>query len=243
MENQKHDIFIAHIDQNNKIQTCKDHSIKTAEYAKYRLNCIGLSASAYLAGLLHDAGKFSEEFSDYILKAVAGENVTKGSVIHTFTGCTYILKQFHETTLDYKDVAAEIIAFAIASHHGLFDQIMENKEHGFDYRLYKQPEYDQKAIQHFFAECTTKEEIDLLFDDAVKEITEKMMGICNISGDRQDEIFFYTGLLARLVLSAVIDGDRKDTFSFMSGQDLVNKGKTNSLNEKLIAKSEGFLIH
>ncbi len=220
MNEQNHNAFVAHINFNNEIQTCKEHSIKTAEYAGSRLRSIGLLSSAYLAGLLHDAGKYSEEFSDYISKAASGERVTKGSVIHSFAGCSYILNQFHDTTLDYKDITAEIIAYAIAAHHGLFDQIMEDGESGFEHRLHKQPEYDQKAMQCFFKECVSQEEIETLFEKTVIEITKKMQSICEISDDRQDELFFYTGLLARLILSSVIDGDRTDTYSFMSGQNV-----------------------
>jgi CRISPR-associated endonuclease/helicase Cas3 len=218
-ENQTNDEFIAHVNFENKIQTCSGHCKNTACISAKKLEKVELRNTAYLAGLLHDAGKYSNEFRDYILKASAGEKVSKGSVIHSFAGCSYLLKMFHGGDLGYSDVATEIIAYAIGAHHGLFDLVNEDGSLGFDHRLIKQSEYDQKAMNHFFDECSTRDEVKILFNNSVNEITKKINAIIELANSN-DETLFYCGLLARLVLSAVIDGDRLDTFSFMSGQSI-----------------------
>lgn len=214
--------YIAHINNNNDIQTCNDHSFGTAKIARDKLSVINLGNIAFLAGILHDAGKYSDEFKKYILDAHSGKIVRKGSVIHSFTGASFILKKYHSGDLDAKDVTAEIIAYAIASHHGLFDSININGEIGFNYRINKQPQYDDKAISHFFKECISEKNIDDYFKLAQQEIELKLKYLqsnyYDDNCDNKDYIvtLFNFGMVSRLILSSVIDGDRTDTFNFMT---------------------------
>lgn len=214
-------MHIAHIDPNGEKQYCAAHCKETAERAREKLCGIGLGNTAYLAGILHDAGKFSKEFDNYILAAHRGETVKRGSVIHSYAGCSYILQKFHGGV--WEDVAAEVIAYAVGAHHGIFDIGGKNGENGFEYRKNRQPEFDNNAMSDFFEECIDEQQITDLFEKAVDEIRqklEKLIGIMElheIEETYNTELEFYAGLLARLVLSAVIDGDRTDTFAFMSG--------------------------
>lgn len=214
--------FIAHINkETNKIQTCTDHCRKTAEYAADDLKEIGLKKTAYLAGLLHDCGKFTPEFNEYIQKAADGISVKKGSVIHTFAGVNYLMNKYHTADIPgFQELAAELISFSIGSHHGLFDCISEDSRNGFEHRLKKQPDYEKKAILNFTNECAKEREIDDLFAEACQEIAgmySKFLQLPEIKND--GECQFYAGMMARLLTSAVINGDRKDTAEFMSGTD------------------------
>ena len=120
--------YVAHINDNKEIQTCTGHSRNTANYAYVNLKKNGLGHSAYLAGLLHDCGKFTPEFSEYIQKAAAGEPVRKGSVIHTFSGVYYLMTQYHTGLVPgFGELTAELISYAIGAHHGLFDCFNKQK--------------------------------------------------------------------------------------------------------------------
>ena len=130
-------MYIAHIDHEGKYQTCKAHSFGAAEVAKKDLSGVGLENTAYLAAILHDAGKFSDKFNNYIKNAYAGKSVRKGEVIHSFSGCSYILNKFHSNDLGIKAVTAELIAYAIAAHHGHFDCIDEDGKSQFEHRKKK----------------------------------------------------------------------------------------------------------
>ena len=66
--------FIAHVNSENRVQSCEQHSRNVANYAKECLKTVDLENTGYLAGLLHDCGKFTEEFSEYI-KKVQKENL------------------------------------------------------------------------------------------------------------------------------------------------------------------------
>ena len=115
----------AHIDPQSdphRIQTCADHSRSVADLAKSILAPCGLGSTGYLAGLLHDCGKFTDEFDEYITKASNNETIRKGSVIHTFAGVRCIMELFHAPNdQSAENIAAEVIAISIGSHHGLID--------------------------------------------------------------------------------------------------------------------------
>ena len=142
--------FPAHIRDDGAIQSNLDHCKNVARYSQGFLEMMNLGYVGLLAGLLHDCGKFTETFAEYITKAAAGEKIKKGSVIHSFAGLSLIMNKYHSLDFGYRDLTAEIMAVAIGSHHGLFDCIDPDGESGIKYRLTKQEEYDRNAITNFF---------------------------------------------------------------------------------------------
>lgn len=60
-----------------------------------RTAAAGSGKSAYLAGLLHDAGKNKQEYAQYLSEAVSGGNAVRGSVNHTFAGVRFLLDRWH----------------------------------------------------------------------------------------------------------------------------------------------------
>lgn len=143
--------YLAHIkrDENGNItatQPVADHCRSAGAYASECLEEIGLKETAYLAGLVHDAGKMKEEFQTY-LQDEAG---IRGSVNHTFAGCRMLLERFHIPG-DMKSLTAELLAFAAGAHHGLFDCGDERKQSGFLHRLEKQGIGYAESRRGFFA--------------------------------------------------------------------------------------------
>ena len=98
------EIYPAHI-AGDRVQDCRVHCLNTARYAEDDLKTTGLETAAYLGGILHDCGKFTEEFRDYLIKAVNGEPMRKGSVIHSFAGVYWLLKE-HAAQLSHSLYAA-----------------------------------------------------------------------------------------------------------------------------------------
>lgn len=202
-----------------RVQTCAEHSRSVAALARSHLAACGMGEAGYLAGLLHDCGKFTDEFDTYLTKAVSGESVQKGSVIHTFAGVRYLLERFHSHGVErsFSDISAEILAVCIGSHHGLIDLWNENHLNGFEHRLTKQPAYDRRAIAAFHAECAGEEEIRERFQKADEEILRLYQEGIAPHARNEAEVFFSLGLMARLMTSAVVDADRTDTRCFMEG--------------------------
>ena len=215
-------------DKSRREQTAAEHCRRTAEYAAQCLSGIGLATPGYLAGLLHDLGKFQGAYQDYLERAAGGEAVKRGSVIHTFQGCRLLLEEFHGETPDrYEDVTSELLTFAVGAHHGLFDCVDERRRSGFLHRLSAEAVSYEEAVTNFTEQCADKKEIGSLFERANGELTAVYDRIAAMTekedGDR--ELSFYLGLLGRLILSAVIEGDRRDTAEFMTDAAFPDYGR------------------
>ena len=61
--------FPAHINKDEAEQTVDQHCRNVAEISRNHLRRLNLADTAYLAGLLHDAGKCTDEFRNYLEKA------------------------------------------------------------------------------------------------------------------------------------------------------------------------------
>ena len=220
--------YYAHIRRNIdgtiERQTIEEHCRHTAEIASELLKPIGAGKAAYLTGYLHDMGKCKREFQEYLEKSFNGENVSRGSVIHTFAGVKYVLENYHKNGSEVTRIIAEIIAYAIGAHHGLFDINIAGKDNGFVHRQNAVDIGYEESKQGFFGNCIDAASIDALMEGAEKElwdiISSKILDLYNKENESEAdaEIAFHMGLLERLLLSSVIEGDRSDTATFMSGE-------------------------
>jgi len=61
-------VFAAHISDDGRIQTIKDHLIETAKLAGVFAAHFSAGDEAYLCGIMHDIGKYSEAFQKRIYK-------------------------------------------------------------------------------------------------------------------------------------------------------------------------------
>lgn len=216
-------MHIAHIrkgaDGDIYVQTAAEHSRNAARYASACLECISLSQAAYLAALLHDMGKFTEEFRSYLEAAVEGKDVRKGSVIHTHTAVRYLLERRHKACFEsFQDMTAELLAYAAAAHHGLFDCVNEAHELGLEHRKHFDEGRYREGVTHFLSECAGEAELDALFEAADRELQVYYQWVNQQQNDAGKETFFHLGLLSRLLLSAVVEGDRRDTRFFMNAR-------------------------
>lgn len=219
----KYPAHIRKVDGKKYIQTVEEHCRGVAEIAAELLRDIGLEKTAYLAGVLHDLGKFSENFKNYIEKAADGEKVQRGSVNHTFAGVRFLLEKHSDEQLSgFSDIVLEILAYAVGAHHGLFDCVDDNNNNGFTKRIQKEGIDYLNAAQEFLKICCSKQDIEDLLKQSEKEILPIFNKIEKLADNadakiQNTQITFYIGFLARLILSAIIEADRSDTSQFMNG--------------------------
>ncbi|MFE6139485.1 CRISPR-associated endonuclease Cas3'' [Bacillus sp. NPDC057893] len=114
--------YIAHIRESDKqVQTVEEHLLGVKELAETYGKKINIKHLAGLAGMLHDLGKYTNEFREYILEAVNNPDSPskRGSVDHSTAGGKFLYQFFHtENITPYKGIIAEIVGNAIISHHG-----------------------------------------------------------------------------------------------------------------------------
>ncbi|MDD3693246.1 MAG: CRISPR-associated endonuclease Cas3'', partial [Oscillospiraceae bacterium] len=220
MAKNHHLAHITTINGKRSEQTIRQHSLNTAKYAGDKMKSSGLYYTAYLAGLIHDMGKFSCKFGQYLEDAYNGKDVVRGSINHTFAAVIYLFEKFHICKPQgFETLACEIIAFASGSHHGEFDCVDTNSKSGFEHRIYKDKIeicYNE-AVTNFLIECADEKEIDRLFGLAKDEITSLFHKMRMDFNSSSQKVSFLVGMLARMVLSSVIEGDSRDTAEFMSG--------------------------
>ena len=95
--------------------------------------------------------------------------------------------------------------------------------------------------------CAGTEELDALFAEAEGEIEQayrKLIPLLRQDETASEEARFYLGMLARLLLSAVLEGDRRDTAEFEQGAHFPESRSSEELHtlwEKLSARVDGKL--
>lgn len=235
--------YLAHLfiesDGVKREQSLRDHNRKVADYCAEALEGCGLSAAGKLAGLLHD-GKGTEKFQRYLkqsaewsafdegrVPAPECRRPQRGSVNHTFAGCIYILDRYHKTTKEnfLANYTSEIIACAIGSHHGLFDLESLDGKNGFDHRV---RETDRVEIQYdeakhaFENEISSIDEIGGLFQKAEEEICRALKCAADNFPIKPYSIKYNNieaSMLTRMLTSALMYADRRDTAEFMDQKD------------------------
>ena len=162
--------YPAHIrlDSNNQytIQSVEEHCKNVANIAKYILAPVGYGNIAYLAGILHDIGKFTPDFANYIWKAAKGETVKRGSVNHTFAAVKYVMSKYSYGKNYALDYLYEFLAIAMGSHHGLLD-VNQDGVNAYDKRInYDNPYYNDilKLTEKY---CITQKDYKTLSDKAL----------------------------------------------------------------------------
>lgn len=202
-------IFAAHIDGNGRIQSVTEHNRHTAYFAKSEGVKCRLKYTAYLAGLLHDAGKATKLFDDYIRE---GDKSKRGTIDHSTAGGKFILETFGVDSGDKIGIlTAEIIAVAIFSHHGLMDLVNENGEDCFSERIEKKNIYYEQAVENEINKNYSIDELEIYFNKAKNEIQ------CLL--DKKFDEY----VVERMLLSVLIAADRKDTIIAMGGKVIEDK--------------------
>lgn len=220
--------YIAHIRQKDgEIQTVQDHLTEVQQGAERAGEKIGVKYLAGIAGLLHDMGKNTDVFRNYIQEAVAHPDAPprRGSVDHSTAGGKLLHSLYHGagSTVEAK-YTAEWIANCIISHHqGLRDYISPDKTSPYLERVIsKEIDQYEQAKEEFFKH-NPPDELDHMFNQATEEL-QRYIQIIN-----EHKLPRIAGaLLIKYMFSCLIDADRTNTRRFEENEPLTEEIDYNS---------------
>ena len=250
--------YIAHIRKSDqKPQSLQTHLTETAEIAKLLAAKLDLDQAGELLGLMHDFGKYSQDFQEYI-KSVTGINpdaddyvLPNGKKIdHSTAGAQWVYRELRKfgAAQGIGELFGQMLGLCIASHHGegLIDCLDDEGNAVWKKRFEKDDELTHLAeCEQNADEAVQQKARELVGENLIRSLLKAVKPILSdpASNDKIKE--FYLGCLTRFLFSCLIDADRINSSDFereaqKEVRRLTEKPDWQSAIDKLEAKLAGF---
>jgi CRISPR-associated endonuclease/helicase Cas3 len=245
-------LYIAHRrEKDGATQSLETHLLGVADISKTLAAKIGLKEQGEIIGLLHDLGKYSNEFQVYLKSAVGLINQDedefvdarglKGKVDHSTAGAQLVWEELSKQG-DMGQIVGQVLALCIASHHsGLIDCLSSDAnrpiENNFARRISKADtrSHFNEARSNMDASIAKRFSELASGSGLVKDIKETIRHVAlrddttGVDPSRNQIIQFKIGLFVRFLFSCLIDADRVNTADFEN-----QKAAKNRLNGQYI---------
>ncbi len=211
-------------------QLLKEHLFQVAEKTKQFSAIFGASHIGYLAGILHDIGKYSDEFQQRIRGC-------KSPVDHSSAGTQWIMENysdlFGKKVID--EMLAKAVAWVISGHHGgLLDYGTVDQEGTLRYRLSKgdlpnwSSAWNEIEIKLLPNECV----VPPIFSKAQLQLKTN-----------PDLLAWKYGFFVRMLYSCLVDADSIDTRDFCNPyiSELLSQQKVPTMVH-LLSKFDEFMV-
>ncbi len=222
------DRFIAHRRESDQTaQTVCEHLEEVSLICRCLAEKLGVPDAGELIGLLHDFGKYSQQFQSYIKSATGMLNpdidddfvdaqALRGRIDHSSAGAQWIWEKFRQYG-PQGELVGQILALCLASHHGgLIDCLKPEGGNGFTVRMSK----DVKVTH--LKECENSAD-----DEVLRKLnalaTPKLIQACSLRilqlvdpQKNQSAVVnhFNVGFWSRFLFSCLIDADRINSADF-----------------------------
>ncbi|ARF66568.1 CRISPR-associated helicase/endonuclease Cas3 [Paenibacillus larvae subsp. pulvifaciens] len=207
---------IAHIRESDKrVQTVEEHLLEVRHLAEKFGRKLKVEHVTGLAGMLHDMGKYTHQFTEYILAATSGDSTVpkpkRGSVDHSTAGGKLLYDLFHTSNrLGYKELLAEIVGNAIISHHSYLKDFLNRDLESAYLKRVRDTQLDEYELtkETFFHQVISEREFQDYADQAAAELEQFL--------SKEPTVSFEVKclFLTKFVFSALIDADRTNTRLF-----------------------------
>ncbi len=222
-------LFVAHRrESDGAVQPLEEHlqgvgRLAAASAAKLNLACAG-----ELLGRLHDLGKYSNDFQNYLASATGmidqdaddfvDANRLRGKIDHSTAGAQFIWRALAEAG-QHGRIVGQILALCVASHHsGLMDCLGTNGEDNFARRIGKTEAstHHDEVVARLHPVIAVRVNELIRQSSMVDDVLDAIRAIAAVEHGAGSLITlsFKVGLLARMLFSGLIDGDRVDTADF-----------------------------
>lgn len=196
-----------------RYQTLESHLLETAKLTANSANKIYMGEIGRILGLLHDAGKATDLFYNYLRSSVGDirpghtdyidPEANKGQIDHATAGAQII----NESKIN--NLLSQIMELVIMSHHtGIIDVISPDGINKYQNRITKPDtrlEEAKKNLPHSINEELGQISQELIFNQFNAQNKKLLDG-----RESTDIYHFQIGLLIRFLLSCLLDADRTD---------------------------------
>lgn len=251
--------MVAHItkEEPRREETVSEHTKRTEYLCREKGKRRQIAEIMSLCAILHDMGKNKKKFDDYIHADESKQKKLRGKIAHASTGAKYVYDNYHGSEKQSVRILAELISYAVAAHHGLFDCVDNEHTDVFRRRTEEVEDYEE-ACANAVKDYLDSYHPDEIFQKALHEfetmqskIKTSWEQVRDLLGERQKggqksnyseisssemkrslckyRMFLYAGM-QRLILSILIDSDWEATSDFMADIDTLSKQV--SLNRK-----------
>lgn len=186
-------------------QTLPDHSVQTAGLASKFAADFGGERPAYLAGLLHDLGKYNPEFLAYIREPARRGG--KGPD-HSTDGAGVLLRAAASAARPIDRAVLELLAHAVAGHHaGLPDRMRSVQEASASALQERLERWDDTRLDPVWQDELSAD-FSALFPPGFRMDPRKA------STNPAAAPAFQIAFLGRMLFSCLVDADFKDTETY-----------------------------
>ena len=214
--------YLAHISEDLKrVQSLEDHLQQTAALASTFASAFGDGPSLYVAGLVHDIGKYPQGWQNY-LKRSSGYDLNISPSIcergtHSTAGAAWLLTNMQQPDALY-------LAYVILGHHAGLPDFYQGSGDSLTARLFEDEYLKANLLDGI--DCTALR---------LPEFVSPSKIIKQMSNE-------YIHLGVRLIFSCLVDADYIDTERFMDNKITLARGKRASITE-LKDKFDKFMAH
>ena len=179
--------------QKSDWQPLSDHLQNVARLARTLAQPAGVEEAAYLAGLLHDLGKYAPAFQDYL-------DGKWPSVDHSTAGAAYLAGKLpgQSERLKVDVFVAHLISACIAGHHAGLPDFNSSENSSLSQRL-------ERRLEPLSEDWQT--ELAITAGDLVPTRFKA-------SWPEKDKLAFALSVMGRMIFSSLVDADFKDTEAF-----------------------------
>lgn len=215
-------------------QYLADHLLNVSRYSFSFSKKLRLEVAGELIGLLHDLGKYSEDFRCYIHSALGLLNpdeddyvdsrALKGKVDHSSAGAQFIWQTLSKRG-ERESLIGQLLALCIASHHsGLIDCLDPEGSDVFGKRMRKPEEKTHLEEVQSCADAEILARVHVLLDspELIAE-TKSLLTALKLKEKNERPLYQQIGLAVRFLFSCLIDADRIDTANFEQKKVAANR--------------------
>ena len=240
--------YLAHIRRDESVeQTIRSHLLRVGDLMAMYAAGLGLSSMAQLIGMLHDLGKCTRAFANYLewCREHPGDYSQKGKVDHSTAGGQFLMRRYGNRG-DAALLTVHIASLVIFSHHtGLMNYLGEDGISDFLNRMEKE-DAPQVDLSYYYKTVISERELDALFEEAAHEFSALDARIMAYAPEGSEAYHFAWGMVHKLLLSMLVDADRLDSAEFELGEQQTRLWDTASIwmdfSDKLEQKLAEFSI-